>query len=364
MVTQTAVSDTIMAPEPFHGLKGEDGEFFIEAWEDYSAYKRLIGDDKRRVFGRFLKGGARDWYATLSPEKLTSYENLLAAFKERYFRAPEVKFVEAASLWSEPQKTNETALDFVTRLKKVAMRLNIPDEMLHHAVIHGLQPSIKASVLTKGVTTLDETIKSAKIAEAALGTDPLHNMLLEALARNATLADKQTAQITDLAARVSALTTSVPPQQQQTYYHESVTYEQPTTGPTVLSVDGGARAYRSPPVTEPRGPEINGPGPSYQPQRQQSGYRPRQARPTPQSIQRANYSRQQQQQHQRPVDRPYSGQRQVRFSDTQPEGEELCRNCLLRSYRVGETCYASTADCRRCGKIGHYARACRSVRQD
>jgi hypothetical protein len=72
-------------------------------------------------------------------------------------------------------------MDFVTRLKKIAMRLNISDDMLHHAVVHGLKPAIKASVLSKGVKTLVKTAKSAKIAETALGVDPLQNMLIEAL---------------------------------------------------------------------------------------------------------------------------------------------------------------------------------------
>jgi len=169
---------------------------------------------------------------------LSSYDSILTAFKERYFRAPEVKFVEAASLFSEPQKPTETAMDFVTRLKKVAMRLNISDEMLHHAVINGLKPTIKASVLTKGVTTLDQTVKSAKIAEDALGVDPLHQMLLEALTTNASLADKQTAQISDLAARVCALSSDTQQQQQPTqapgaYYYGPMMYEQQLRGPTV-----------------------------------------------------------------------------------------------------------------------------------
>ena len=57
---QLAVSDNIMAPEPFLGQKEEDGEFFVDSFEDYAAYKRLSGGDKRRVFGRFLKWKARE----------------------------------------------------------------------------------------------------------------------------------------------------------------------------------------------------------------------------------------------------------------------------------------------------------------
>jgi hypothetical protein len=103
-LAQLAVSDNIMAPEPFFGQKDEDGEFFVDSFEDYASYKRLTGCDKRRVFGRFMKAKSRKWYQTLSAAQLTSYDSILNAFKERYFRAPEVKFVETASLFSEPQK--------------------------------------------------------------------------------------------------------------------------------------------------------------------------------------------------------------------------------------------------------------------
>jgi len=167
---------------------------------------------------------------------------LLSAFKERYFRAPELQFAEAASLFSEPQKLNETVMDFVTRLKKVAIRLNISDEMLHHAVIHGLKPAIKASVLTKGVTTLEQTVKTAKISETALGVDPLQNMLIDALTRNASLADIQTAQISDLVVKVNALTTGAPqpqpPPPPAAYYYGPMAYDQHMPGPELLSVDG------------------------------------------------------------------------------------------------------------------------------
>ena len=213
-----------------------------------------------------------------------------------------MQFAEAASLFSEPQKLNETVMDFVTRLKKVAIRLNISDEMLHHAVIHGLKPAIKASVLTKGVTTLEQTAKAAKISETALGVDPLQNMLIDALTRNASLADKQTAQISDLVVKVNALTTGAPqpqpPPPPAAYYYGPMAYDQHMPGPEVLSIGGGDRSLDRPPtVAEQRQPLGNGPGPTFQ-QRQQGGYRPRPTRPTPQNILRANYSRQQQQQYQ------------------------------------------------------------------
>jgi len=47
---QLAVSDNIMAPEPFFGQKEDDGEFFVDSCEDFSSYKPLMGGDKRRVF--------------------------------------------------------------------------------------------------------------------------------------------------------------------------------------------------------------------------------------------------------------------------------------------------------------------------
>ena len=220
---------------------------------------------------------------------------------------------------------------------------------------------------------MEQTIKSAKIAEDALGIDPLHQMLLEALTRNASLADKQTAQISDLAARVSALSDTDTQQQQSAPapgagYYAPVMYEQQLRDPTALSGGGGESAADRPPTGQ-RSTVSNGQGAAYQsqqqpPPQQRGGYGQRQPRPTPQNAQRANYARQQQQLHQQHQPPPSGGRnfndrRQVRFND---EGE-ACRNCL-RVHREGEVCYAANESCRRCGQLGHYARCCRAVRRD
>jgi hypothetical protein len=98
--------------------------------------------------------------------------------------------------------------DFVTRLKRCAKRLNITDDTLHFAVIHGLRSPIRLHVLQQGVQDLEQTLRAARIAEASTATDPLTALLLETIKTTTQAAEKQAADIKDLSMKVSALSAS------------------------------------------------------------------------------------------------------------------------------------------------------------
>jgi Retrotransposon gag protein len=82
----------------------------------------------------------------------TDYDQLIAAFKRSYFKQPETIWALAKSLWSETQALNETVLDFVSRIKKLAHQLKADNEQINHAVQAGLQPHLrfKISCVTNG----------------------------------------------------------------------------------------------------------------------------------------------------------------------------------------------------------------------
>jgi Retrotransposon gag protein len=83
----------------------------------------------------------------LTDQIKTDYDQLIAAFKRSYFKQPETSWALAKSLWSETPAPNETVLDFVSRIKKLAHQLKEDDEQINHAVLAGLQPHLRLAVL-------------------------------------------------------------------------------------------------------------------------------------------------------------------------------------------------------------------------
>jgi hypothetical protein len=163
-------------------------------------------------------------------------------------------------------------------------------------------------VVQQGVTTLENTLRAAKVAEAAAATstpDALSMLMLDAMKANAQAAEKQAAEISRLSTRVAAMTA-----------HNDDEDD-------LAAID------------------------TSNVQRDQRGGRPRELKSTPQNKQRENYA----------SNKPATGPRSFRPGD-QPQ--QTCGRCGL-THPKGR-CRADGAECRQCGRKGHFARVCRTAR--
>ena len=133
------ISDSVLSPKPFTGISTEDPEAWLEYFERYATYRNINDRDKAVLFAMFMRETAADWLSTLPGTVSSSYQALRKAFVEKFFKSRELLWKEAGNLFNQTQRPDERVDDFVTRLKKCAKRLNITEDVLHYAVLHGLR---------------------------------------------------------------------------------------------------------------------------------------------------------------------------------------------------------------------------------
>ena len=329
------ISDSVIGLKKFSGSASERDS--VESWLDefmrYSEFRSLNATDRRQLFKMLMRDGAADWLATLDATKTASWDRLLAEFKATYFKSPELKWAQARDLFRDPMRVGERVDDFVIRTRRAALRLNLGDEMLHYAIICGLNPVIRNQVLAKGVTSLDETLKMARIAECSILTDPVQALLLDTLQSNKEIARQQSDSFNLLANQIQTL----------------------LDNPEVGMMKGGRQQEGS--------RERGGTGtfrPSNNNQNQSVPVRDRRPlpQPTPRRVQQENYGRQQEQMNRRANQNRGESNR---FSNSNPPIQPSCSNCGLRHDQGRCPAYGQT--CHSCGRQGHYARACRSGRR-
>ena len=117
---------------------------------------------------------------TLDDEIKQSFQtvSLIEAFKEAYFSSSELRWKNVADLFFQ---TAETVVDFVSRIRKNAIRIKLSDEMVHYAILNNLRANLRMHVLQQGMSTLDATIRAAKIAETSCTANPMSALLVDAL---------------------------------------------------------------------------------------------------------------------------------------------------------------------------------------
>jgi hypothetical protein len=320
------IADAIIAPKIFSGTAAESGEEWLEYLDKYFEFRHIRDEDKINLFSMLLRGGASDWMSTLTRHQLQDYDTLKEAFKETYYPSHELRYREASALWRDVQGPHEKFDDYLTRLKRAARRCQISDDLLHLAVLNGLRPNIRCQILSSGVKDFAETVRLARAAEATLSTDPVTALLLENMKTTTQIADKHSQEISDLAAKVSTLTANSISNQQALQNDSSAIAattenEQPRQfNRSFNSRSADNRTDRNRGAQRPRGPPMRAPPP-----RRNNTWRNNDTRQTHSNAQ---------------------------------QSQNTCTKCGLDHAR--DSCPANDQTCRKCQRIGHYARCCRS----
>ena len=109
-------------------------------------------DDATKVaaLSLLLRGTAAIWNETLdATTQKNSFENFKKAFTTLFFSSEEFKSLQIGKIWLISQIKGASCDDYIEKILRQAIPLAMPNEQSLHAIINGLQPSIKMYVYAK-----------------------------------------------------------------------------------------------------------------------------------------------------------------------------------------------------------------------
>ena len=164
------VRDSIYAPKPFTGhQKGATAESWLDYFQSYTEYSSLPVVEQLRLFKLLMSDAAAAWLRSLPEPTKASLDVLLTAFRQRFAITDVHRWQQAADMWSRQQQSTETVDEFASDIINMAKRVPVNDaQLLRFAIIKGLKPDIRLHVLQSAAATVEDVLKAARIAEAAL----------------------------------------------------------------------------------------------------------------------------------------------------------------------------------------------------
>jgi len=158
--------DVSLAPPRFSGASRVDADAWLHSFIYYADYKRLNDEQHVQLFKLLMSDAAANWMRALPMEAMVNFKELAQRFSDRFIANAASKNANVAALWGRRQKTNERAEEFVTAMQRIAARIPVNDEdLVRHAIVHGLKDKIRRFVLMSRCTSIEEVMEAARLAE-------------------------------------------------------------------------------------------------------------------------------------------------------------------------------------------------------
>ncbi|CAC5391708.1 unnamed protein product [Mytilus coruscus] len=159
---------SILKIEKFKGDNIQNQKTWLTNFNQYCSFYDLSKKKSAESFPFHLDGHAKIWYDTISDGKKQNSDELIAAFKNRF---KDKQHLLDITILQTHQGRNESVLDFLSRLLKLATNRNISDDILLAVAMNGLKADLKTIVMTKEPKNIQEFRHAANLAEKAIDSN-------------------------------------------------------------------------------------------------------------------------------------------------------------------------------------------------
>jgi len=145
----------------------------------------MSDDDALQIFKLFMTDAAADWMESLDDEIKRSFSAISDKFIQRFEASEVFKWQKASEIFSRQQGPQEKVDTFITDILNLARRIPIEDPtIIRFALLKGFKPSIRQHVLQTSADSLEATLKSARVAEAAAAQGPTDSTDITSLTKD------------------------------------------------------------------------------------------------------------------------------------------------------------------------------------
>jgi len=343
------------APEVFNGALQDDSQQWWKYAEMWLSTQRSTDEiAKINTLGLFFENAAREWFYTLpigrnSPNQgrpITRLNEFKEAFLEQFKKDESDRFREIQGIWELRQTISQTTEEFVNMVNSRGIKAALDPAQILLAVRSGLRDDIKATIMQHPeIQSVTDIIRWGTIAERyPPATSNLTQELIETIRR------------IDETMHKFNLRPIIHTREEETPDNNNHTGDQQHGNEAFRESDGGCHnqtTYVDRRFTNDGGERRGGSNNEYQRDYRQDYRWNGQQRGYNSGPGRGNASRA----------GNYSPPGRFGESDNGGNGDsrdESCQFCGFANHNRS-SCPARNAECRKCGKGGHYARMCRST---
>ena len=116
----------------------------------------------------FLTGGAALWFDSLTDAIANDFQQLQAAFDQRYKTPKIMQFISAKEVFTRCQADDESVEEYCSLMGKLARDIEADDKLIQYAILNGLKAPIAAYVTQQKPDTLDKMLEAARVAELTI----------------------------------------------------------------------------------------------------------------------------------------------------------------------------------------------------
>ena len=161
-----------LRPSTFKGLSSEDAGRWMKKFLNYSEFCNMNNQRKARVFPLMVEQSAEVWYNGLAEAIRGDWDQVLAAFNEKYVNANNLNWLKEQGLFARVQGPSESVESYITDVRQKCNQLQKGEPETKSIILRGLLPAIKAFVIGQQPANLEELETKARLAESIENLKP------------------------------------------------------------------------------------------------------------------------------------------------------------------------------------------------